>query len=132
MLSFAGVCGLRHRSAASHQPETAHQPDDVRPRGGAAVPAAAEHVRGGQGQNGAHLPEHGVRQLLSGVGDRGSGTLSAGRLQAAPAGRPVAQRPHVHPAQAGRVGRAGAPLFRGAADRLRCQTPLIRSDPGAD
>lgn len=122
---LAGVRGLRHRSASSHQPETARQPDDVGPRGGAAVPAAAEHVRGGQGQNGAHLPEHGVRQLLPGVGDRGPGALSAGRLQAAAADRPVAQRAHVHPAQAGRAGRARAPLFHAAAAdrRRRRQTP---------
>lgn len=117
--------GLRHRVTTPHQPEAAHKPDHVGSRGGPAVPATAEHVRGGQGQDGAHLPEHRVRQLLPGVGDRGQGAVSARRLQTAAADRPVAQRPHVHPAQAGRAGRARAPLFHGAGSRR--QTPLTHT-----
>jgi len=124
---YAGVRRLRHRSAASDQPEVAHQSDDVGPRSGAAVPAAAEHVGGGQGQDGPDLPEHGVRQLLSGVGDRGQGTVSARRLQTAAADRPVEERPHVHQTQAGRAGRARASLFHTADDR-RHQTSLTMTD----
>lgn len=110
-----GVRCLRDRTTASHEPEAAHQPDHVGPRGGTAVPAAAQHVRGGQGQDWPHLPEHGVRQLLPGVGDRRPGTVSARRLQAASADRAVARRPYVRAAQAGRAGRARAPLVH--ADR---------------
>lgn len=126
-----GVRRVRDRTATPHQPEAAHQPDHVGPRGGAAVPAAAQHVRAGQGQDGPDLPEHRVRQLLSGVGDRRPGTVSARRLQTAAADRAVAGRPHVRAAQTGRAGRARAPLVHAAGDgcddgrrrRRRRQTP---------